>query len=345
MSNRSLALISAALAMVLIIFACRTPAPTQSAQSALPSEAAATDATQTATAVPTITPTPLGVTTQTFITDATQLASFTPGQETTQLVNDMYGQHYYRQPDLPYSEFPDMTTPLSGVTYEVRPVYVNVTLPGCTNTMTAGTPCSVWAIGNHAFVYGYANQWQPEADVADQWPLDAGTELLFERMDDTYLYAKTASYGDMYTFILSTISLTPPGANLVSHDGTEKYYWWEVPVYAPWGPLDTNLVETGKVYTTFSYGQDHNFISLEVCPDAQTYIAQATPPFPGSGCHIEGRDDYQPARILGVVTSAGLWLEFADGTVGFAFGTHTWHFQPGFYEVNGLDYPGGALGQ
>lgn len=297
------------------------------------------------TEVSTATSTPLGVTTQTFITDATQLSSYAPGQETTQLINDRYGQHYYRQPDLPYTEFPDMTTPLSGTTYEVRPVYVNVTLPGCSSTMAAGTPCSVWANGNHAYVYGYANQWQPKADVADQWPIDAGAELLFERMDDTYLYAKTASYGDMYTFVLSTISLTPPAANLTSADGTEKYYWWQVPVYAPWGPLDTNLIELNKIYTVFSYGQDHNFVSLEVCPDAQTFIAQKTPPFPGSGCHNEGRDDYLPAKVLGVVTNAGLWLEFADGTVGFAFGTHAWHFQPGFYAVNGLPYPGGALGQ
>lgn len=329
--------------MLVISLACSTVTGTGT-QPAQTDGASATETFPTATELPTNTPTPLGVTTQTFITDGTQIASFAPGQETTQVINDRYGQHFYRQPDLPYSDFPDMTTPLSGITYEVRPVYVHVTFPGCSSTMTPGTECSVWANGNHAFVYGYANQWQPEADIADQWPLNAGEKLLFERMDATYLYARTADTNDMFTFVLSQISLTPPGTNLVSHDGTEKYFWWEVPVFAPWGPLDTNLVETGKVYTVFSYGMDTNFVSLMVCADAQTYIAQAVPP-PGTNCHYEGRDDYLPARILAVVPNMGLWLEYSDGTVGLAWSAHTWHFQPGFYAVNGLPYPGGALGQ
>ena len=343
MKRRPFNLTVAVVAMIFIL-ACSTvtgvpatqtpdPAYTESASTSVP------------TALSTATSTPLGVTTQTFITDATQLSGFAPGQETTQLINDRYGQHYYRQPDLPLSDFPNMTVPLSGITYEVRPVYVNVTYPGCSSNMVTGTPCSVWANGNHAFVYGYVNQWQPASDIASQWPLNAGEKLLFERMDDTYLYAKTASYGDMYTFVLSQISLTPPTANLTSGDGTEQYYWWEVPVYAPWGPLDTNLVEPGKIYTTFSYGMDNNFVTLMVCTDAQTFITQAVVPPPGTNCHYEGRDDYLPARILAVVTNGGLWLGYADGSTGLAFGTHTWHFQPGFYAVNGLPYPGGALGQ
>jgi len=348
MKPRTWKLLSAAMVGILLILACGNPYTGPATQTPLPTYTQpAGEATQalTATQLPTTTPTPLGVTTQTFITDATQLSSYAPGQETAQIINDRYGQHYYRQPGLPFTDFPNMAAPLSGTTYEVRPVYVDVTQPGCNSTMAVGTPCSVWANGNHAFIHGYANQWQAEADIADQWPLIAGEKLLFERMDDTYLYAKTADFGDMYTFVLSAISLTPPAANLISGDGTEQYYWWEVPVYAPWGPLDTNLIETGKVYTVFSYGMAQNFVSLMACTDAQTYIAQATVPPPGTTCHYEGRDDYLPARVLAVVTNSGLWVEYADGTVGFAFNTHTWHFQPGFYDVNHLSYPGGALGQ
>jgi|GEM_PF-5382173 len=332
---------------VLLIWACGGTASTSSAPTTeatgIATETELAVATETQTPLPTATP--LGVTTETFIHDPAALSEFAPGQETTQLINDRYGSHYYRQPDLPLTEFPNMSVPLTGTTYEVRPVYVHTTLPGCASTMVAGTPCTVWSTGNHAYVMAYANQWQAAADEKDQWPLDAGEALLFERMDETYLYAKTADTGDMFTFVLSQISLTPPASNLTSGDGTEQYYWWEVPVYAPWGPLDTNLVQIGGIYTAFSYGVDHNFVAIQVSTDPETYATQGVPPPPDAVSHWTAKDDYLPARILGVVPNVGLWLEYADGTVGIAYNTHTWHFQPGFYAVNGLPYPGGALGQ
>ncbi len=332
-------------AALAIILACTpslaAPTAVAPAEDAIATESL-TEAAPTVTL--TITPTPLGVTTETFLHDATQIAGFAPGTDTTQVINDRYGTHFYVQPEPPLDEFPDMTQPKSGKTYEVRPTYVNVTLPGCASTMTSGTTCSVWSTGNHAYVYGYANQWQAQADTKDRLILDAGMSLLFERMDATYLYAKTADFGDMFTFVLSEISLTPPASNLTGGDG-QLYYWWETPVYAGWGPLDTNLVEINKIYNVFSYGTDHNFTELQVCAEADTFAQQGLPPFPDSDCVWDARDDYLPARILGIVPGAGLWLEYADGVKGFGFQTNTWHFQPGFYQVNSLPYPGGALGQ
>lgn len=341
MKPRTWKILSAALAGILLILACGNPYNGPAASTPLPTGTSLDNATGAVTTTPTPLLSTLSTATLSISSlatpNATQLAILLPGQGTGQMVKDAYGEHEYLQPAPPLDSFPTMNMPLTGPTYEKRPVYVDVSLPGCTSTMAVGTACSVWAVGNHAFITAYTNQWQPNPRTDQQMPLSAGIPLEFERMDGSYLFAKLTETDDQLTFRLSEISLTAPAANYTSQDGAEKIYWWTVQVYAPWGPLDRNQVQVGKIYTWFSYFLNTQYNMVMVCENAEALIAQGK--MPEGVCYFKGMDDFLPAKVRLVFENTGIWLEFSDGTVGFAFNGYPWHFQDGFWARHGLPYP------
>lgn len=197
---------------------------------------------------------------------------------------------------------PNMNQPLTGETYEPRNIRVDDSAPTCPNNQVKkGDEVGFWSTQNHAYITGYANNWQPEAQEQDGFPYDSGARFKVDHEDNLYYYVENVEYAGFLTLKKSEVSCS-----------TKQPAYYPVNLYAPWGPHFKYDAKVGTWNTWYGYGLGLQYSLVEYYPAWESLIKADVEP---SDNHwFEGRDDFRPYKLLKVV-GEGVWLQDMEGRV------------------------------